>query len=94
MYLQSFREQLRKEAKAASTKLSATTYKPQSQVVLSGVERSSEIATPLMRFPTLPVSIPSFFGSNSSSASSSNGNGKKDKKKSQVPDDTVGKVLF
>ena len=46
-----------------------------------------------MRFPTLPVSIPSFFGTNSSSGSSGNGNAKKEKKRSQVPEDTVESVL-
>ncbi len=37
-------------------------YKP--AVLLSGVEKSSDIASPLMKFPTLPVSIPNLFGSN------------------------------
>ena len=78
---------MRKAAKVAQAKQ----HVPQ-EVILSGVERSSEVAAPLMKFPTLPVSIPSFFGSNSNSNSTSNGN-KKDKKRSQVPGDAVESVL-
>ena len=78
---------MRKAAKVVEAK-----HVPQ-EVILSGVERSSEVAAPLMRFPTLPVSIPSFFGSNSNNSNSiSNGN-KKEKKKSQVPEDAVESVL-
>ena len=78
---------MRKEAKVAQAKQ----HVPQ-EVILSGVERSSDVAAPLMRFPTLPVSIPSFFGSNSNGNSTSNGN-KKEKKRSQVPEDAVESVL-
>ena len=78
---------MRKAAKVVEAK-----HVPQ-EVILSGVERSSEVAAPLMRFPTLPVSIPSFFGSNSNNSNSiSNGN-KKEKKRSQVPEDAVESVL-
>ena len=77
---------MRKEAKVAQAK------PVQQEVILSGVERSSDVAAPLMRFPTLPVSIPSFFGSNSNGNSTSNGN-KKEKKRSQVPEDAVESVL-
>ena len=77
---------MRKAAKVVEAK-----HVPQ-EVILSGVERSSEVAAPLMRFPTLPVSIPSFFGSNSNGNSTSNGN-KKEKKRSQVPEDAVESVL-
>ena len=78
---------MRKEAKVAQAKQ----HVPQ-EVILSGVERSSDVAAPLMRFPTLPVSIPSFFGSNSNSNSTSNGNNK-EKKRSRVPEDAVESVL-
>ena len=78
---------MRKGAKTAQK----TTYKAP-DVILSGVERSADVAAPLMRFPTLPVSIPSFFGSNSTSNSTSNGN-KKEKKRSQVPEDALESVL-
>ncbi len=65
-----------------------------SAVVLSGVERSSDIASPLMKFPTLPVSIPNFFGSNNSTiTSSSSKKSLKEKKKTQVPEDAVESVL-
>ena len=77
---------MRKEAKVAQAK------PVQQEVILSGVERSSDVAAPLMRFPTLPVSIPSFFGSNSNGSSTNNGN-KKEKKRSQVPEDAVESVL-
>ena len=82
---------MRKGAKAAQKKQELPTYKAP-DVILSGVERSSDVAAPLMRFPTLPVSIPSFFGSNGTSNSTSNGN-KKEKKRSQVPEDAVESVL-
>ena len=78
---------MRKEAKVAQAKQ----HVPQ-EVILSGVERSSDVAAPLMRFPTLPVSIPSFFGSNSNSNCTSNGNNK-EKKRSRVPEDAVESVL-
>ena len=70
---------------ASSQKISPTPslrssrYKP--SVVLSGVEKSSEIATPLIKFPTLPVSIPNFF-------SNEEKNGK-NKKKSKVPEENA-----
>ena len=78
---------MRKEAKVAQAKQ----HVPQ-EVILSGVERSSDVAAPLMRFPTLPVSIPSFFGSNSNSNCTSNGSNK-EKKRSRVPEDAVESVL-
>ena len=87
-----YREQLRKEAKAAQAKQELPSSYKAPPVVLSGVERSSEVATPLIKFPTLPVSIPSFF-SNSNGTSSSNGNNKKEPKRPQVPEDAVESVL-
>lgn len=68
----------------------ADNYKP--AVVLSGVEKSSDIASPLMKFPTLPVSIPNFFGSNTTTNVGSPTK-RKEKKKSQVPEDAVESVL-
>ena len=79
-----------KPSPSPSTKSSR--YKP--SVVLSGVEKSSDVATPLIKFPTLPVSIPNFFSNgNSDNDNSKNGNGKKDKKKNKVPEDAVESVL-
>ena len=66
-------------------------YKP--KAVLSGVEKSSDITAPLMKFPTLPVNIPNFFGTPNASSLLNLKQAKKDKKKSQVPEDAVEAVL-
>ena len=66
-------------------------YKP--SVVLSGVEKSSDVATPLIKFPTLPVSIPNFFSNGNSDNDNNKNGGKKDRKKNKVPEDAVESVL-
>ena len=99
-----------KQETASSTNLgdpkttNSTAYKPTG--ILSGVEKSSDVASALMKFPTLPVSIPNFFSSSSSSnsmtsptstttsaASSESKKVPKKKTSTTVPTDAVESVL-